>query len=57
MSDPQQQRRASAEQRESRALELGAETIKDLEPHPDDADGVRGGSDNPLCHIPVVARL
>jgi hypothetical protein len=58
MSDPKQQPPESSEPRESRELELGAEIIKDLEPHPGDANGVRGGSDNPWCHIPyVLARL
>jgi len=57
MSDPQQQRRESAKRLESRELELGAETVEDLEPHSEDADAVRGGSDNPWCHIPLEARL
>ena len=57
MSDPKEPRRESAEQRESRELELGAETVTDLEPHPDDADGVRGGSDHPYCTIPAAVRL
>jgi hypothetical protein len=53
MSDPKERRREPAEQRESRELHLGAEIIKDLEPDPDDADGVRGGSDHPYCTIPA----
>jgi hypothetical protein len=57
MSDPQPQRRESVKRFESRELELGAETVEDPEPHPDDSAGVRGGSDNPFCHIPLEARL
>jgi hypothetical protein len=57
MSDPKQQRRESAEQREPVALRVDAETIEDLEPDLDNADGVRGGSDHPMCTIPKGARL
>ena len=33
--------------------ELEPETIKDLELSNEDADGVRGGSDHPMCTIPA----
>jgi hypothetical protein len=57
MSSPKEARREPAEQRELAELDLSAETVKDLEPDPDDTDGVRGGSEHPMCTIPRVVGL
>ncbi|MGN6867157.1 MAG: hypothetical protein ACTHMY_02015 [Solirubrobacteraceae bacterium] len=57
MSDPKEPRREPAEHRELGELDLGAETVKDLEPDRHDAIAVRGGSDHPMCTIPRMVRL
>jgi hypothetical protein len=48
MSDPK-------DHRDSDELDLGAETVKDLEPSGDEAEDVRGGATLDCCSVRAVS--